>query len=87
MVWDLKKRLRDDTAISGENKKLRDLKKSHKNEKLNLATFKLIGQKLHACGPETTKNKQINSNKDINCYYLCLLGALHPFSVPMLRAL
>ena len=64
------------------------IKKSHKNEKLNLATFKLIGQKLHACGPETTKNKQINSNKDILLVLLFVpFGALHPFSVPMLRAL
>lgn len=62
------------------------IQKSHKNDKLDLATFKPIGQKLHACGPKPTKNKQINSNKDINCYYSCLLGALHPLSVSMSKA-
>lgn len=68
-----------------EKKKLGDTKKP-KNDKLDLATFKPIGEKLHACGPEPTKNKQINSNKDINCYYSCLLGALHPLSVSMSKA-
>lgn len=32
-------------------------KKNHKNGKLDIATFKLIGQKLHAFGPEPTKNE------------------------------
>ena len=41
------------------------IQESHKNDKLDSATFKLTGQKLHGCGPEPTKNEQINSNKDI----------------------
>ena len=39
--------------------------KSHKNGKLDIATFKLIGQKLHPSGPVPTKNEQINSHQDI----------------------
>ena len=61
--------------------------KSHKNDKLDMATFKLIGQKLHASGSQPTRNEQINSNKDINCCYSRLLGALYPLSVSMLRTL
>ena len=53
-------------------------KESHKKDKLDTATFKLTGQKLHASGPEPTKYKQMNSNKDIYYRYLHLLGCFTP---------
>ena len=40
-----------------ETKKKKKKKENHKNGKLDIATFKLIGQKLHAFGPEPTKNE------------------------------
>ena len=55
-----------------------EAKESHKNDKLDITTFKLIGQKLHASGPEPTKSKQINSNKDTNYCYMQLLGCFTP---------
>ena len=42
-----------------------EIQESHKNDKQDIAQFKLIGQKLHISGPKPTKTEQINSNKDI----------------------
>ena len=42
-----------------------EIQESNKNDKLDIATFKLIDEKLHISGPEPTKNEQINPNKDI----------------------
>jgi len=70
MVWGLEKGLIPclGKLRNWEPKK----KKSHKNDRLDLMTFKQIGRKLCTLGPEPTKNEQINSNKDINCCYSCL---------------
>ena len=68
MIWDLEKGSRDGVKMSRETEELETTtpqNRSHKNGKLDTATFKLIGQKLHASGPEPTKNEQINSHQDI----------------------
>jgi len=55
---------------------------SLKNDKLDFATFKLIGQKLHISGPKLTKNEQINSNNDIRTSAIPTFGdSSHPLSV------
>ena len=70
MVWSLENRSRDGNTMSGETEKLKP-KESHKNDKLDTATFKLTGQKLHASGPEPTKNKQVNSAAAAKSLQLC----------------
>lgn len=84
MVWGLRK-------VRGWLQCLRKLrnwepKESHKKDKLNIAIFKLIGQKLHVFGTKPTKDQQINSNKNIDLCYPYILG-LFIHSVSMLRAL
>ena len=77
MVWGLEKGSRDCVTMSRETGNQKK-KKNHKNGKLDTVTFKLIGQKLHAFGPEPTKNKQINSNKDIKTAVIPVFGVSSP---------
>ena len=47
--------------------KLRNrFQKSHKNDKLDTATFKLIGQKWHTLKSQAIKIIQINSSRAMN---------------------
>ena len=54
------------------------IQESHKNDKLDIVTFKRIGLKLHTSGPKPTKHEQIDSNKDIQCCYSCLFKHFTP---------
>lgn len=76
MVWGLEK----GQGMVAMSEKLRNWepKESHKKDKLNIAIFKLIGQKLHIFGTKPTKDQQINSNKNRSLLSLHF-GALHPF--------
>lgn len=71
-------------AMSEETEKLGTKREAIK-DKLNIAIFKLIGQKLHVFGTKPTKDQQINSNKIDLCYPYILGLFIH--SVSMLRAL
>ena len=46
MVWGLGKRSSDDVAMSADTEKLR-VQKNHKNDKLDVATFKLVKNDTH----------------------------------------
>jgi len=77
MVWGLEKGSRDGIAMWGELRNW-EPKGSHKDDKLDIATN---WSKLHASGPKPTKNKQINSNKDISCCIPAFGGSLPPLSI------
>ena len=70
------------TSICLEKLRNWEIQESHKNNKLNIATFKLIDQKLHVSGPKPVKNEQTNANKDIKTAVILIFwGSLLLLSV------
>lgn len=50
MAWGHEKESQDSDSMSKKTQRQRDFKKSDKNDKLDIGTFKLIDQKLYTLG-------------------------------------